>query len=321
MIRKFTALVMALGATALAAQDAPPAKVAPQPFGVVGAASGTGAMPAVAEYLPAMPNHTFYRPLHMPRMPMPVVLWGNGGCRDNGLSAAQFLREVSSHGYFIVVAGPPRDEPVITAPVRMTEAPPIDADRNGQLTKRGPDATSPEQILAGLDWALAQNTDPKSPLYRHLDPSRIAVMGHSCGGLQAIRISADPRIRTTVMFNSGVFNLGANLGQSALSITKAELAKLHAPIAYIIGGPGDIAWPQAIDDVARIVHVPVFFAHAPTGHGGTFRTAPDGGIYGQIASHWLNFQLKGSASDGTWFRGRNCGLCRTADWSVPRPLW
>lgn len=320
MLRKLIVLAAALSAGALAAQTPPP-KAAPKPFGIVGEATGTGPMPAVAEYLPARPDNTFYRPLHLPKSRLPIVLWGNGGCRDNGLSAAQFLREVSSHGYFVVVAGPPREEPVIApAPVPAT-APQAAPDRDAQLTRRGPDATSPSQILDGLDWVLAQNADPASPLHGRLDPTRIAVMGHSCGGLQAVRISADPRIKATMLFNSGVFNLQANLGESALSITKAELAKLHAPIGYIIGGPQDIAWPQAVDDVARIVHVPLFFAHSPIGHSGTFRTAPNGGEYGRIAVRWLDYQLKGRKQEEAFFRGRDCGLCRTPGWSVPRPLF
>ena len=123
-----------------------------------------------------------------------------------------------------------------------------------------------------------------------------------------------------MLFNSGVFN-NSNDGISALSVKKAELNNLHAPIAYIIGGPVDIAWPQAIDDVARIVHVPLFFAHSPIGHGGTFRTAENGGQYAQIAVRWLDYQLKGVAEDKAFFTGPDCGLCEWPGWSVPRPLW
>ena len=311
---------LSLSASAVDAQTPPP-KAEPQPFGIIGQPAGTGAWPAVAEYLPAMPNHAFYRPAVLPKGKLPIVLWGNGGCRDNSLSASAFLREVASHGYFIVVPGPPRDERAPGPPPASTSTlPPAAApDREAQLAKRGPDATSPEQIVAGLDWVLAQNTTPGSPLYRHLDPSRIAVMGHSCGGLQAMRVSADPRIKTTVLFNSGVFKV-ATTGLSALSVAKSELANLHAPIAYIIGGPGDIAWPQAIDDSARIDHVPVFFAHKNFGHGGTFWSAPNGGEDGVIAVNWLDWHLKHRASAGAMFRGRNCGLCTTEGWTVPRVL-
>lgn len=309
-------IAVALAGGALQAQEA---AVAPQPFGIVGQASGTGPMPAVADYLPAMPAHTFYHPAKLPRQPLPIVLWGNGGCRDDGLSVAPFLREVASHGYIVVVPGPPREEPKLVPPVRITEPPAPDPNRPAQLARRAPDATSPEQILAGLDWLTRQNADPSSPFYRKADPTRVAVMGHSCGGLQAIRISADPRIKATMLFNSGVFNNSAD-GRTALTVTKSELGKLHAPIGYIIGGPGDIAWPQAIDDVARIVHVPLFFAHAPIGHGGTFRTAPNGGIYGVIASRWLDFTLKRDPRAARFFQGAACGLCQTPDWSVPRPL-
>ncbi|WP_298195779.1 hypothetical protein [Novosphingobium sp.] len=308
--------MLALTATGLGAQEA---KVPPKPFGLVGQPGGTGPAPAVAEYLPALPDHTVYRPARLPDRPLPIVLWGNGACRDDGLAHAGFLREVASHGYVIVVPGPPREEPALVPPVRMTEMPPPDPNRPAQLARRGPDATSPEQILAGLDWLERQNADPASPFYRHVDPARVAVMGHSCGGLQAIRISADPRIKATVLFNSGVFNNSAD-GRTGLNVAKSELAMLHAPIAYIIGGPGDIAWPQAIDDVARIVHVPVFFAHAPTGHGGTFRTAPNGGAYGVIATRWLDAMLKGDRAARRYFVGADCGLCQAPDWSVPRPL-
>ncbi len=314
MFRKLLTVSLAFTAAMAGAQDKPL-----RPFGTVGDPSGTGGQPAVAEYVAAMPAYTFYHPQRMTSAKLPIVLWGNGGCRDNGLSAAQFLREVASHGYFIVVPGPPREERAPGPPPSPTAAMP--ADRAAQIATRGPDATSPEQILAGLDWVLAQNADPQSPIYRHVDPAKVVVMGHSCGGLQAIRISADPRIKATVLFNSGVFNTGPDSGRSALSVTKSELAKLHAPIAYIIGGPTDIAWPNATDDTARIVHVPLFFAHSPVGHSGTFWTAPNGGEYGMIAANWLDFQLKGSAAAGKLFRGRDCGLCRMNGWTVPRPLF
>ena len=319
LLRALAIAACALSASVLVAQPAAD-KAPPRPFGVIGEPAGTGPHPAVAEYLAAIPTHAIYRPATLPRAKLPIVLWGNGGCRDNSLSASHFLREVASHGYFVVVPGLPREEravgvQAVAAPNPLTGAP----DREAQIARRGPDPTSPEQIIAGLDWAIAQNGDPQSPLYRRLDPSQVAMMGHSCGGLQTIRVSADPRVKASVLFNSGVFNV-PNAGRSALSVSKEELAKLHAPVAYIIGGPSDIAWSQAIDDAARIVHVPVFFAHSDIGHSGTFWTAPNGGEYARIAVNWLDFHLKARRVAGAMFRGRTCGLCRTTGWSVPRPL-
>lgn len=42
---------------------------------------------------------------------MPVLLWGNGACVDNGLAHAAFLREIASHGYLVIACftGGPTD--------------------------------------------------------------------------------------------------------------------------------------------------------------------------------------------------------------------
>ncbi len=76
-------------------------------------------------------------------------------------------------------------------------------------------------------------------------------MGMSCGGLQAIEISLDPRISTTVVCNSGVLPDPSPLpGMPALK--KDVLQKLHAPVLYIMGGPSDIAYNNAMDDFSRV---------------------------------------------------------------------
>src|SRR5690606_627762 len=103
-----------------------------------------------------------------------------------------------------------------------------------------------------------------------VDVTRIAAMGHSCGGLQALAAGADRRVTTVVAFASGVYNRPGS-GLSGVQISKDDLAKLHTPVAYVIGGPEDIAYPNAADDFERIAHVPVMLANLPVGHGGTFR--------------------------------------------------
>jgi hypothetical protein len=58
----------------------------------VGAPSGTGPYPAIAESRPELPSHTVYRPVEWPRESLPLYVWGNGGCSSNGLAHAAYLR-------------------------------------------------------------------------------------------------------------------------------------------------------------------------------------------------------------------------------------
>jgi uncharacterized protein len=301
-----------------------------QPVGIIGSPAGTGNWPAVAEAREDLRAHTIYRPLQIPATPLPVLIWGNGGCSDNGLSHSIFLREIASHGYCIIALGYPRTEPVLRpqnaqGPARPPLAPgaiPVGAGQpRGQIGGGGalpadPNETDPTvvaQMDMALDWATAMNELSSSKLQGHLDMTRVAVAGHSCGGLQTIKYSADPRIKTSMIFDSGVYNVPGGL--SRVKVSKFDLYSIHAPIAYITGGPTDQAHPNAMDDVARIKHVPVFLGWLPVGHGGTFSQA-NGGDWASIAVNWLDWQLKGDASAGKWFVGADCGYCKEGRWKV-----
>lgn len=293
------------------------------PVGPIGAAAGTGQWPAIAESREDLRAHTIYRPETLPGTPLPVLVWGNGGCSDNGLAHAAFLREVASHGYYIIALGYARSEPAPRGQNAQPPAPPAGANpgRRGQIGGGGelpldPTETDPTvvaQMDMALAWAYAVNELSGSELKGQLDMTRIAVAGHSCGGLQSIKFAADPRIRTAMIFDSGVYNVPG--GMSRVKVNKFDLHSVHGPIAYITGGPTDQAHPNALDDAARIKHVPVFLGWLPVGHGGTF-SQPNGGDWAEIAVHWLDWQLKGEAEAGKWFVGDDCNYCRDADWTV-----
>lgn len=273
----------------------------------IGAPAGTGDFPAVATARTDAPGYTIYHPAQWPDERLPLVLWGNGGCRNNGLSASHFLREIASHGYLVIANGAPLEERAV-----QTSLPP----RNGPQPagaappRATPDETQTNGMLGAIDWVM------QSDLAARIDPTRIAAMGHSCGGLQALAAGADPRIDTVMAFNSGVY-VRAGSGLSGVGIVKGDLDKLHAPVAYILGGPEDIAYPNGTDDVARIAHVPVFLASSPVGHGGTFGLA-NGGDYGRIGAAWLDWQLKASKAAGAMFAGADCGLCNDNSWTIVR---
>jgi hypothetical protein len=286
----------------------------PKPVGLIGEPSGTGPMPAVAERVSSLLTHTLYHPAKMPDKELPLVIWGNGGCADNGLMYAYFLREISSHGFFVVSLGYPRMEGMIRAPQQSEPTPPPAPPPGTRIV----DPTHAEQFLEAIDWANAETNRQGGPFFHKIDTKHIAVMGHSCGGLQAIHVSADPRITTSIIMNSGVLNEGPEGGIMELKVSKDELKNIHAPVAYINGGPKDMAFKNSVDDVSRIDQVPVFFAHNDVGHGGTYLTSPNGGAYAEIATKWLEWQLKSDEAASKMFVGADCGYCTDEGWTVKK---
>ena len=309
MKTKACSLALALGLALGSAAAAQPATgmFGPPPNAPPPRAVALGPYAVTVESDPTLPTHTIYRPTDLRAFAggkLPIVAWGNGGCVNVGLAFKTFLTEIASHGFLVVAIGP------IDAPLPNFGARPA-----GAPSSIPPPATHDGQLIDAIDWAIAQNG--KAGPYRGvLDVSAVAVMGQSCGGLQAIAVAGDPRIKTVVIWNSGVFNAANGLPQLS-GATKASLDRIHAPMAYFIGGPTDIAFANAEDDFKRIQGIPVFKGDLNVGHGGTYQQ-PNGGWFGEVGAAWLKWRLKGDKAAGKLFDGPRCGLCVDPAWTVEK---
>jgi dienelactone hydrolase len=273
---------------------------------------GTGRFPAMKEEAASLPNQVLYRPANLAALgntKLGLYLFGNGACVDDGASSRLHLLEVASHGYLAIAPGRIRSGPGATAPPA-----PAPSSQAAQLNVK----SSYRDLLAAIDWALAQNADPKSPYYRRIDTTAIAASGFSCGGAQAMRVAADPRVKTLVMMNSGLFNDGESASIPEMDVRKAALQALHTPTLYVIGGETDVAYVNSQDDFRRIGHVPVLLANLQgVGHGGTY-WQPNGGKAATVVVAWLDWQLRGDARAARLFTGADCGLCRDKAWLVQK---
>lgn len=276
---------------------------------------GTGAFPAIKEEVASLPDHVVYRPADLGRLgsrKLGLYLFGNGGCSNDGASSRLHLLEIASHGYLAIALGRIRTGPGATAPPDPPR-PPAAPGAPGTLP---PPATDAKGLVAALDWALARNADVSSPYHGRIDPTAVAVSGYSCGGLQALQVAADPRIRTLVVMNSGLFNEGSPI--PGMNVPKSLLETLHAPTLYVLGGETDIAYANGMDDFARIGRVPAFVGNVVgVGHGGTY-WEPNGGRAAAAVVAWLDWQLRGDERAATTFVGKSCGLCVDAAWKVDK---
>jgi dienelactone hydrolase len=273
---------------------------------------GSGKFPALKEEVASLPNHVVYRPATLASLgstKMGVYLFGNGGCAIDGASSRFHLLEVASHGYLVIAPGR-----IYSGPGAVPRpAPPAGAVATDMASQP---RTSYRDLLSALDWAVAQNADQASPYYQRIDTKAIAVSGFSCGGVQALRIAGDPRVKTVVVMNSGLFSEATPLPE--MDVPKSELKKLHTPTFYLLGGETDIAWKNGRDDFRQIDHVPVFYADLlGAGHGGSY-AEPNGGRAATAVVAWLDWQLRNDARAARWFKGKDCGLCSDKAWFVEK---
>jgi predicted dienelactone hydrolase len=260
----------------------------------------------VIAYSPeSLPTHTVYRPGQL-QAESPVVLWGNGSCVNSNFGYREFLAEIASHGFIVLAIGPYRDSPAPRAP------------RPADPAEWPPFETHYSQMLDALEWIAAEDGRPGSVFEDRVATDKVAVMGHSCGGLQAVKASVDPRVTTALVLNSGML-ADDDQYMRRHELQRSILDEMHAPIAYFIGGESDIAYANAEVDWQELQQraVPAITANLDVGHGATYNQ-PQGGPFAVGPLAWLKWQLKDDAEARAMFVGEDCGFCSGTEWRLRR---
>lgn len=212
----------------------------------------------------------------------PIVGWMSGGGTTHDLYP--LLPRLATHGFVVVAAN--------------------------VVPGIGDEANLGKQIIAGIEWALAENEKSGSMLYGKLDGSKIASMGYSMGSLSTFMIASDPRLTTTVHISGG-------------NMAPERINNLRAPAVFICGTPGpsscgildgncDIAAANCDMDFNG-AKTPVFYANFAGGHLGIL-LAQELQI-GSLATMWLRWKLMSDRSLDGKFLGDQCEVCKDKSWS------
>jgi hypothetical protein len=175
--------------------------------------------------------------------------------------------------------------------------------------------SDPASMIRGLDWAIAENARPASPLYNKLDTAKVATLGQSCGGPQAFKAAHDPRITTVLALNS-TFPTQANPDMVGRTDDSWLADKLSIPAALFNGGPADGGYVGAEQCYKALPpKLPVLKASLTSvGHTGAY-PMPDL-RWSTAVLAWLDWQLKADTHALATFSGPDCALCRDPDWWI-----
>ncbi len=131
--------------------------------------------------------------------PYPIILFSHGSCGYAYQST--FLTPLLASRGYIVVAPPHPGNTIFEFPTCGTGT----AQAQSFLER-------PQDMIFVLDQILAAGADPSSPFFGAVDGSRIAMTGHSFGGLTTFLVSKlDPRITAAVAMAPATPGNGAGM--------------------------------------------------------------------------------------------------------------
>jgi hypothetical protein len=265
--------------------------------------AGAGPYPAIKRQVSSAPALVGYYPARLAALgsrKMPIYVFGNGACSEDGASSRQHLLDIASYGYLAL------------APGEIFSGPGVRVSPEGFADHRS--RTTSTQLGQAIDWAMSENRRVGSPFYGRLDTAHIAMSGYSCGGIQALKYAGDPRVSTFVIMNSGILDSTAPQ-EGEMAADKRLLDKITVPTLYVLGGAHDIAFGNGMDDFGRLRTAPVAVISTNVGHQGTY-SEPNGGRAARAVVAWLQWRLRDDQQAASWFRGKDCRLCANPAWEI-----
>lgn len=106
---------------------------------------------------------------------MPVFIWGNGACSNQGLSNQALLQQIASYGFLAISEGGPQ----------------------------GGGGSNSQTMKAAIDW-VSSNAGKGN--YANVDAGKIMAAGFSCGGTEAMDNIWDSRVDTIGVVSSGLLS-------------------------------------------------------------------------------------------------------------------
>jgi hypothetical protein len=235
----------------------------------------------VTETLDGLATHGLIAPKDLGRdgLKHPILVWINGASAGF-TSYRTMLDNLAAHGFFVI------DD----KQSNFESQPEVDAQR------------------AAIDWAIAQNEKPGGPYFGKLDPTRIAIGGHSLGSVSTFGNVKDPRIKTSIHMAGGLVGNPEGVDESWID-------GMHAPAAFFVGSADSGATRVKNDFAAAPAAVPLFLGVlAGVGHTDEFSKA-NGGRWGSVVVAWLRWQLADDATFAGSFKGPDCEFCK-GDWTA-----
>jgi hypothetical protein len=167
-------------------------------------------------------------------------------------------------------------------------------------TPRGSGSTTAAVMTQSIDFISKAATDTAGN-FSYVDASRITAAGWSCGGIEAYAQIWDARVQSIGIWSSGLLT----------NYTAAQ--SFRKPVFFFLGGSGDIAYQNGERDYAAMpAGVPKWKGNLNVGHGGTY-TEANGGKFGVIGAHWVQWIMRGNVSAAEYLTGSGA---KNDGWSV-----